>query len=109
MIKIIKYIFKITILLCLIIGGCLFYAFQIEPYRLTINEFEINQTSSNQLKIVQFSDTHIKEDFTYQNLDNIVNHINQQDPDIVIFTGDLYDNYAKYNDNINIINQLQKN
>lgn len=108
MIKIIKYIFKITILLCLIIGGCLFYAFQIEPYRLTINEFEINQTSSNQLKIVQFSDTHIKEDFTYQNLDNIVNHINQQDPDIVIFTGDLYDNYVKYNDNINIINQLQK-
>lgn len=108
MIRIIKYILKIIILLCIIIGGCLFYAFHIEPYRLTINQFEINPNNSQQLKVVQFSDIHIKEDFTYQNLDRIVNQINQQDPDIVIFTGDLYDNYANYNDDTNIINQLQK-
>lgn len=108
MIRIIKYILKIIILLCIIIGGCLFYAFRIEPYRLTINQFEINPNNSQQLKVVQFSDIHIKEDFTYQNLDRIVNQINQQDPDIVIFTGDLYDNYANYNDDTNIINQLQK-
>lgn len=38
----------------------------------------------------------------------MVNRINQQNPDIVVFTGDLYDNYALYIDDANIITELQK-
>ena len=91
-------------------AGCIFYAFKIEPYRLTVNEYCLTEKKqeTESIKIVQFSDTHIKEDFTYGNLNKIVNSINKQDPDIVIFTGDLYDNYAKYNDDVNIIAELQK-
>lgn len=35
-----------------------------------------------------------------------VDKINEQEPDIVVFTGDLYDNYAVYHDDENIIRQL---
>lgn len=90
--------------------GSVFYAFKIEPYRLTVKEYDLGKTSDSkaQLKIVQFSDVHIKSDFTYQNLDKIVDKINQQQADVVVFTGDLYDNYAQYNDDGQIINSLQR-
>lgn len=89
-------------------GFCIFYAFQIEPYRVEINEFALNNRRENaaEIKIVQFSDLHIKEDFTYRNLEKVVRKINGQNPDIVVFTGDLYDNYAAYHDDENIIKQL---
>lgn len=108
--KIIKFILTFILILIVGTGSCLFYAFQIEPYRLKVNEYYLNekQQSGEPVKIVQFSDVHIKEDFTYKNLDKVVNSINRQKPDVVIFTGDLYDNYAKYHDNKNIIAALQK-
>ena len=62
----------------------------------------------NNLKIVQISDLHIKDDFTYKNLSKVVNEVNSLASDIVVFTGDLYDNYAKYNDDENVIAELQK-
>lgn len=90
--------------------SCMFYAFKIEPYRLKVNEYNLTdkRTEATTIKIVQFSDVHIKGDFTYKNLDKVVNSINKQHPDIVVFTGDLYDNYAKYNDDRNIIAELKK-
>lgn len=88
----------------------MFYAFKIEPYRLKVNEYYLTEKKEDTkpIKIVQFSDVHIKEDFTYENLDKAVSLINKQNPDIVVFTGDLYDNYARYNDDGNIIAKLQK-
>lgn len=89
-------------------GSCVFYAVKIEPYRLQVNVYGLNQKSENsmEVKIVQFSDLHIKEDFTCENLEKIVRRINEQKPDIVVFTGDLYDNYAIYHDDKEIIKQL---
>jgi predicted MPP superfamily phosphohydrolase len=97
-------------LLLLTAGGCLFYALKVEPYQLTVKQYNLNQSTkhTDAVKIVQFTDVHIKSDFTYQNLDKVVNAINQQNPDIVVFTGDLYDNYAKYNDDAHIIAELAK-
>lgn len=108
MLKFLKYFFETILLLLIIAGSCIFYAFKIEPYRITENEVYLNEKSSDFIKVVQFSDTHIKEDFTYENLDKVVNRINEQNPDVVVFTGDLYDNYAKYHDDDNIIKELQK-
>lgn len=108
MLKFFKIFLGIILLLFLLCGSCIFYAFKIEPYRVTTNEIYLNEKSPDILKIVQFSDTHIKEDFTYQNLDKVVNKINEQNPDVVVFTGDLYDNYAKYHDDDNLIKELQK-
>lgn len=108
--KILKFILIFILAFFILAGTCLFYAFKIEPYRITVNEFDLNEEHANgePVKIVQFSDVHIKEDFTYENLDKVVNKINEQNPDIVVFTGDLYDNYGIYNDDVNIISELNK-
>lgn len=106
--KVFKFFFKLIIVLILIVAGLIFYAFKIEPYLLTVNKYNLNEKSNDTIKIIQFSDTHIKNNFTYKNLNKVVNSINQLNPDVVIFTGDLYDNYAKYHDDINIIKELKK-
>lgn len=108
--KILKRIFIFLILLILLVVGCIYYAFKIEPFRITVNEFALNEKKSDDehLKIVQISDLHIKADFTSENLDKVVKKINAQNPDIVIFTGDLYDNYAIYRDDENVIAALKK-
>ena len=108
--KILKRILIVFTLLILVIGGCIYYAFKIEPYRVTLNEFTLNEEKPDRehLKIVQISDLHIKADFTYKNLDKVIKKVNEQNPDIVIFTGDLYDNYAIYRDDENIVTALQK-
>lgn len=99
----------IFLLILLVILACLaFYSFRIEPFNLRVNQFNLSKNKSNPLKLVQFSDTHIKPDFTAKNFEKVVDLINQQNPDIVVFTGDLYDHAQKYSDNQNIINLLQK-
>lgn len=97
-----------VILLILTAAGCIFYAFRIEPYRIKVNTYTLNknQDSTVPVKILQISDIHIKEDFTYKNLNKIAEKVNSQNPDMVIFTGDLYDNYAIYHDDENIITVL---
>ena len=61
--KILKRILIVFTLLILVIGGCIYYAFKIEPYRVTLNEFTLNEEKPDRehLKIVQISDLHIKE------------------------------------------------
>lgn len=108
--KTIRFILLLFFISIIYISSCLFYAFKIEPYRLKVQDYYLTEKSPEKklVKLVQFSDVHIKEDFTYENLKKVVDKINKQNPDIVLFTGDLYDNYAKYNDDQNIIAELQK-
>lgn len=106
--KFLRFLFVSLLIMFLLAGSCVVYAFKIEPYRITSNKYYLNQETEDSIKIVQFSDIHIKEDFTYKNLEKVVNTINEQNPDVVVFTGDLYDNYAKYNDDKKIVRELQK-
>lgn len=110
MMKLIKRIFAVFMILITIPVCCLFYAFKIEPYSVKADQYELNEEAAdkNGVNIVQVSDLHIKDDFTCRDLAKVVEEINRQDPDIVLFTGDLYDNYAEYNDDENIIAELQK-
>ena len=108
MIRFLKIFFGTVFTLLILIGSCVFYAFKIEPYRIASNQLYLNEKTSDFIKVVQFSDTHIKADFNYKNLDKVVNYINKQNPDVVVFTGDLNDNYAKYHDDEQIIKELQK-
>lgn len=98
------------VLISLAATGCIFYAFQVEPYRIKIKNYTIHarQEGAEEIKIAQISDLHIKEDFTYHNLSKVVKKINTSAPDIVVFTGDLYDNYARYHNDRNITAELQK-
>lgn len=108
--KLFKYFFLICTAVFLLAGAVIFYAFHIEPGRVRINTVSLSKASAaaGQIKILQFSDLHIKKDFTLKNLDKVVNKINAQKPDVIIFTGDLYDNYALYHDNDGVIGALQK-
>lgn len=108
MMKFIKGFFIFVIILILAAAGCVFYAFRIEPFRLAVKEYAFGEDKeeASELKVVQFSDLHIKEDFTEKNLKKVVDKINAQTPDVVIFTGDLYDNYAVYHDDAAVIRRL---
>ena len=76
------------------------YSKDIEPKSLDINYFDIKTSNVSKgmegLKIVQFSDTLIGEHFSLEQLQNLVIKINKQKPDIIVFTGDLIDNSAKF-------------
>ena len=110
MMKLLKRILIVLILLVLAASTCIYYAFKIEPFRVAVNDFNLNDDGADRerLNIVQISDLHIKADFTYENLDKVVKKINGQNPDIVIFTGDLYDNYEVYRDDENITAVLKR-
>lgn len=110
MIKLLKRFFICLFILIFASACCVFYAFKIEPYRLAVHEYTLNEKQDGAVgvKIVQISDLHIKGDFTYKNLDKVVKKVNTLNPDIILFTGDLYDNYASYHDDENIISELQK-
>lgn len=107
--KFLRNTFIAAMLTFIMILGCIFYAFKIEPYRVKIKNYTLNeqQTETEGIKIIQISDIHVKADYTYTNLKKVVDKINKQKPDIVIFTGDLYDNYAVYHDDQNVISQLK--
>ncbi len=49
-----------------------------------------NLESDFNIKIAQISDTHFDEDYTLDEYQDIVTLINEQNPDIVFFTGDLF-------------------
>lgn len=55
------------------------------------------------MKILQFSDLHLGYYFSLQHLSKIVSKINAVKPDIVLFTGDLIDNYQTYTDTFRFI------
>jgi uncharacterized protein len=83
-------------------SGGYFYANRIEPSLLEITKFEIKHdlipVSFNGVKIVQFSDTHLGFHYTVNQLKKLVEKINQLQPDLIFFTGDLLDEPNKYNE-----------
>lgn len=51
---------------------------------------------NHKLRIVQFSDTHVGDFFGVEHLKKVVDKINKQSPDLVFFTGDLFDIMEEY-------------
>ena len=76
------------------------YARVIEPNLLNVHYENITNKliseSSGKIKILQFSDTHLSNYFDIDDLEKVVIKINNENPDIVIFTGDLIDHYHEY-------------
>jgi predicted MPP superfamily phosphohydrolase len=87
----------IIYLLLLILVGLFFYAFKIEPKRIVRHHYVLGKKNDQTpLRIVQLSDIHIKKDYSADQLEKIVAKVNAEQPDIIVFTGDLFDNYAQY-------------
>lgn len=80
------------------------YISLIEPSIINVKEYKVEATnlpnSFHGLKIVHFSDIHYGTKINKKQLDKIVTKINNINPDIIIFTGDLIDKNIKPNDEI---------
>lgn len=75
------------------------YSKYIEPKLLIKKEYDINKEvkdKTNEIKVVQFTDTQLGEFYTIEQLNQAVEKINKQNPDIIVFTGDLIDRVSGY-------------
>ncbi|WP_223154913.1 metallophosphoesterase [Alkalibacillus aidingensis] len=87
--------------------GGYYYAHDIEPFWLKAHHESIESSripkSFDGFKILQFTDTHIGFHYRTKDLKKLINAINNQQPDLVVFTGDLMDDpslvaHDKYHD-----------
>lgn len=106
---------KYILLIIIIIGIISFlYARFISTRGLLIKEYAIKSSELpaeyNGFKIVHFSDLHYGSTIGIKELKTIVKRINDQKPDIVVFTGDLIEEGVKLSENEiqDIIKELNK-
>ena len=66
------------------------YSTFVEPKLLRVisHDVPLSKIQGEAIKVVQFSDTHIGDFFTLEDLQEVVDKINEQDVDLVLFTGD---------------------
>lgn len=85
-------IFSILIIITFLI---IFYGHYLNPTSLKVNEIAIKDKELNKdyngLKIAHFSDIHYGRTTKENNLKKVINELNRLKPDIIIFTGDLFD------------------
>ena len=96
-----KKIITLVIILILLIASVIYKASTYNPFHITIRTEKISSNKiSSELdgtKIVYFSDLHFG-NYTNQNeLNTCVDLINKLDPDVVVFGGDLIDNFSTTN------------
>ena len=95
-------LFGILMVVGILIG---FYSAYVEPHLLRVKQYDMkfDQVAGNPITVVQFSDTHVGDFFTTEDLKKVVDKINEQQADLVLFTGDLMDNAAEYDGSIDEI------
>lgn len=72
------------------------YSRYIEPERLVVREITVEtEMDIEKCRVVFFTDTHFGALYGEEHIERIVEKINGLDADIVIFGGDLLDNYAR--------------
>ncbi|WP_353625704.1 metallophosphoesterase [Bacillus sp. JCM 19041] len=104
----------IGLFLCVVvvIVGIYLYARFIEPKRLDITNHHISSASIGEeldgFKIIQFSDTHIGEDYSVEQLDKLIQRINGEEPDLIVFTGDLIEDSNVFNDEDKVAESLSR-
>ncbi|WP_240968248.1 metallophosphoesterase [Paenibacillus aquistagni] len=90
----------LLIVVLILMAGGYGYSTMIEPGLLDITRpvIVVKQLpeSLDGLRIVQFSDTHIGEGYSLQQLDELIEKINEGRPDLVVFTGDLIDKFRLF-------------
>ena len=106
------FIYKILILIILIGLSCLAWARFISTRGLIVKEFPIKTTKLNEdydgFKVVQFTDVHYGSTVGMDEIKNIVKKINDQNADVVVFTGDLFEQGITVNDDnlLELTNEL---
>lgn len=93
--KIIKPMLLVCAALILLCATLAAYAVWIEPKRLTVEVLKLG-TGDTVFKVVQLSDLEISADYPEDRLQEMARRVNEQQADLVMFTGDLFSNYAQY-------------
>lgn len=92
-----RILLAILSLLILLIIALPFYAWKVEPFLVHVNHVELGKKNDRTpLNVVQNSDLQVSEYYETNRLDKVIEKVNAQKPDILLFTGDLFDNYSKY-------------
>jgi len=93
---------RLKILMICIIGAMLLllslflYARYIEPFRLTVTEISVTNENAESFTIAVFADTHFDRNYTPEDFEKVIDSINAEEPDIILFCGDLIDDYNRY-------------
>ncbi|MBE6147625.1 MAG: hypothetical protein E7168_04760 [Firmicutes bacterium] len=108
--------FTIFMIILIIIFSFLFYMRYFGTSGLKVKEYKVVNSklpsSFHGFKIVQFSDLHYNSTFGYEELKNLVNEIKLLKPDIIVFTGDLTDQYVSITDDdinnmVSLFNEME--
>lgn len=106
-----KLYIKIIICVISVIILIILYSRFIATKGLVVKEYKIiNDKITYEyhgLKVVHISDIHYASTVYEKELDNLVNEVNSLKPDIIVFTGDLFDSEETYNKDI-LITYLSK-
>lgn len=112
--KIVKKVMKI-LLIILVIGTIFFsYTTYVSSVKIKVREYRITEkkipASFNGLKIIQLTDLHYGTTMFNENVKDIVKMTNNRKPDLIVFTGDLFNkNYKLTNkEQEEIIKELKK-
>lgn len=102
-----------SILILLVIGvifSCAYIAFYISPNGLKIQQYQLSSNSLPEelvnMKIGFFSDLDLKSEADLKRFEKIVNRINKQNFDLILFGGDIFDN--QYFSDENVTNLFKK-
>ncbi len=89
----------LTIIICAIFAACALFVYArfVEPSMLRV----VNQTISSplvrgQVRVLMFSDLHVGNGMDSDRLMAVAQKITEARPDVVVFLGDLFENYSKY-------------
>ena len=94
---IIKFVVCLIFIICLIGAGMAAYAFYIAPDRLTTEDINVESSLvSRDIDVAVIADTHFGAGFEAEDFDKVIDKINAEDVDIVLFLGDLIDDYNRY-------------
>ena len=115
MFRLLKFLIKF-ILFCVVIVALLgLYARYVEPYRLVTSHITVENPYATEdigdIKIAVFSDTHFRNTntATISHFQNVVDTINAQNPDIILFLGDLLDDYGDFDGDTALISGALSN
>ena len=106
-----KKVIIILVIIILTISLCLLYSRFIATKGLKVKEYKVVNSkitdSYHGLKIIHLTDIHYGSTINEKELNNIVDKVNEIQPDIVVMTGDLIDERLSYDKDI-IINCLSR-
>lgn len=98
-----KSIVLVTVLVIIGLLSIMGYVRFVEPNLLTVKTVDIEtQKQIKSCTMIYFTDTHFGKYYDVSHAKKLVEKINEMKPDIVVFGGDLLDNYARDRDSMDL-------